>query len=97
MTAELCNFGGNVGDTTPVGRYSPRGDSPYGCADMAGNVWEWTRSLWGEGWERPDFGYPYDPTDGREDLKAKGRRVVRGGSWYDYLWFARCAYRDRCI
>ncbi|HNT54828.1 MAG TPA: SUMF1/EgtB/PvdO family nonheme iron enzyme, partial [Anaerolineaceae bacterium] len=35
-----CNFDGQAGGTTPVGRYSPTGDSPYGCVDMAGNVWE---------------------------------------------------------
>ena len=40
-TKELCNFGGNVGDTTPVGQY-PAGASPCGALDMAGNVWEWT-------------------------------------------------------
>lgn len=39
--ATRCNFNMQVQDTTPVGKYSPRGDSPYGCVDMAGNVWEW--------------------------------------------------------
>ena len=43
-TTDLCNFGMNVKDTTPVGKYSPQGDSPYGCVDMAGNVWDWTAS-----------------------------------------------------
>jgi len=92
-TANLCNFSRNVGDTTPVGKYSPKGDSPYGCADMAGNVWEWTRSLWGTDWKKPDFGYPYDPKDGRENLEGSGRRVLRGGSFYSTVNGVRCAYR----
>jgi formylglycine-generating enzyme required for sulfatase activity len=48
-TPDLCNFERNVGSTTAVGHYSPQGDSPCGCVDMAGNVREWTASDHGSG------------------------------------------------
>jgi formylglycine-generating enzyme required for sulfatase activity len=67
-----------------VGRH-PAGASPYGVLDMAGNVWEWTSSLY-----RP---YPYDRDDGREDPAARGARVNRGGGWYHGAWYARASYR----
>ncbi len=86
-----CNSSeGGIGTTSPVGQFSPAGDSPYGCADMVGNTWEWTRSLWKE--------YPYpeemEERRKREDENASGRRVLRGGS-FDYNQnYARCAYRN---
>ena len=79
---------GHVLRPTPVGVY-PRGRTPDQIADMAGNVWEWTRSVYDA--------YPYDPADGREALDAEGYRVLRGGSWFNNRRYARCASRGGSI
>lgn len=79
------NFNLNVMDTTPVGKYGAKGQSPYGCDDMAGNVWELTRSIF-----KP---YPYVPSDGREELRGREVRVVRGASFGFGEKFVRCALR----
>ena len=70
-TLEVAFFGAFRGQTVPVGQY-PKGASPYGVLDMAGQVWEGTTSIF-----QP---YPYDPHDGREHLAATAPRVARGGS-----------------
>jgi formylglycine-generating enzyme required for sulfatase activity len=85
--AAHCNtFETHVRRTTPIGVF-PDGQTPAGITDLSGNVWEWTSSQY-----RP---YPYDPADGREDpVDAEIRRVLRGGSWSGFRYYARAAYRD---
>lgn len=90
-TAE-AGFGG----TTPVTHF-PAGISPFGAWDMAGNVFEWTLSKWGNNWKELQFGYPYRPENGCEDTAGSGARVMRGGSWFNPYREALCAYRSRYL
>ena len=82
----------------PVGIFA-LGDTPEGMSDMAGNVAMWTSSLWGEDADAPDWKYPYDAADGREepDAPPSSRRVVRGGSWSSPSNLARAADRGGAV
>jgi eukaryotic-like serine/threonine-protein kinase len=58
--------------TSPVGTF-PRGMSPFGCLDMAGNVWEWMFDRSGPYSAEPQIN-PQGPDEGTE-------RVIRGGAY----------------
>ncbi len=83
-----CNFDMKVDDTTPVGKYSPRGDSPYGVMDMAGNVWEWCAD-----WYEGDY-YRHSPAHNPMGPSSTLARVVRGGAWNNPDRALRCAFRS---
>ncbi|RPI35219.1 MAG: hypothetical protein EHM70_00275 [Chloroflexota bacterium] len=81
----LCNIRSE--GTSPVGFYSPAGDSPYGAADMAGNVWEWV------GGKTSPLRMPLrggDWLDGSEEAKTYYRRMHTPNRKNDFVGF-RCA------
>jgi formylglycine-generating enzyme required for sulfatase activity len=92
---QRCNMSETgLGRTSTVGLF-PSGNAVCGAADMAGNVWQWTGSLWGKDYDL-EFPYPYRIDGRREDLDATRNvaRVLRGGSWFNPADYARCAYRN---
>lgn len=92
--AQRCNFALTIGDTTPVGSY-PLGASPYGLLDQAGNVREWTSTLWGPYADLSAYAYPYVASDGRENLTAPDDicRVMHQGSFGSTTQNVRSAAR----
>src|SRR5690606_9821981 len=71
---------GNIGQTTAVGLYPSGKNSDQDLYDLSGNVWEWCRNKY----DIPDDDMVDDTGD---------RRVLRGGSWVDFAYDARAAYR----
>jgi len=73
--------------TTSVGKFSPQGDSPYGCADMAGNVFEWCNDWFSDTYyQSTSSSNPLGPNSG-------AYRVLRGGSCGSSVLNVRSAYR----
>lgn len=73
----LANFNMLVGDTSRVGSY-PKGASPFGVLDMAGNVAEWVNDLYSFEYSLENVVNPTGPVS-----SSIINRVVRGGSLGD--------------
>lgn len=84
----MNNGGAGCGEdrTWEVGS-KPRGVSPYGAHDMAGNVWEWTADWYDKSY------YGSSPTRDPKGPTQGSDRVLRGGSWVNTGAFVRAALR----
>lgn len=67
----------------------PAGDSPFGCRQMIGNIWEWTTSDF-----LPYPGFVVDPYKEYSAPWFGTRKVLRGGSWATRSRLLRNTWRN---
>jgi formylglycine-generating enzyme required for sulfatase activity len=70
-------------DTSPVGAFQ-KGKSPYGCLDMAGNVWQWTSSKISL----------YPGSDAQLLPEEEKLYVIKGGCFLDDELYLRSSFRE---
>jgi len=75
----------SVQQTAPVGSFAP---NDFGIYDTVGNVWEWVADPW-------HSSYDNAPSDGSVWKGEGDFRVLRGGSFNDFSFSCRAAYRGR--
>jgi formylglycine-generating enzyme required for sulfatase activity len=85
----LAHFGQdwNLGGTARVGLH-PEGVGPFGCHDLAGNVWEWCRDCWADDAHTRHVGL--DPVV----VADTNVRPLRGGCWRSIEPKLQIAYRN---
>ena len=80
-------IGCGKGRSWPVGS-KPKGASPYGAMDMAGNVSEWVADFYDEKYySHSPYKNPTGPAEG-------DRRVLRGGEFRSFLPNLRISHRE---
>jgi len=97
ITTNEVNYDGNYtygnapkgeyrGRTTPVGTFQP---NAFGLYDMHGNVWEWCQDNWHSNYK----GAPTDGSAWLDNEESSNRKLLRGGSWFNYPANCRSAFR----
>jgi len=102
ITPEIVNYDGNKRNgeapkgeyrkkTTPVGQFPA---NRFGLHDMHGNVWEWCADDWHDSYKNAlNDGRAWIDNDNRSQSE-EGRKLLRGGSWFNHAEYCQSAYRD---